>query len=425
VTGLAQVLISDINSDPPAGDSTEGLYQVPLAVNPVDSTRDGPMDFVLQTANAKYANGTRMYHLDIQLTTLVTKIRFDQNGSKPRAIGVDYLFGQSLYSADPRYTGAKGTPGSVDASREVIISGGTFESPHLLKLSGIGAREELESFDIPVVVDLPGVGTNMQDRYEITVVGEAPTDFTLTKDCTFGYSEPDPCLEQWEKYPTPLLKGTYATNGIAIAVLKRSTVADSQEPDLFISGAPADFKGYFPGYAYQALGVDKKHWAWITLKAQTRNTAGTVTLKSTDPQEMPNITFNYFYTGTTADDAWEKDLQAVYEGVKFSQTMYQDLIPLDGEFTQTWPYQNVTTESELKQYVVDNAWGHHCSCSCPIGADDDPMAVLDSQFRVRGVDGLRVVDASVFPKIPGYYIALPIYIISEKAAAVIINGTSS
>jgi len=79
----------------------------------------------------------------------------------------------------------------------------------------------------------------------------------------------------------------------------------------------------------------------------------------------------------------------------------------------------------LKQFIKDEAWGHHASCTAPIGADDDPMAVLDSQFRVRGVDGLRVVDASIFPKIPGMYIALPIYMVSEKAADVIIAAAVS
>jgi choline dehydrogenase len=83
----------------------------------------------------------------------------------------------------------------------------------------------------------------MQDRYETTVVGEAPTAFEITKDCTFGYSEPDPCLEQFQTHQTALGKGTYATNGIAVAVLRQSSVASGGDTDLFISGAPAYFKG--------------------------------------------------------------------------------------------------------------------------------------------------------------------------------------
>lgn len=122
VTGLAQILISDINADTTTRDQTQGLYQVPLSVDAATSKRSGPRDFILQVANAVNSDGSRKYHLDISLNTFVTKIRFDKSGSSPRAVGVDYLQGQSLYSADPRYSGASGIPGSVNASEEVIIS---------------------------------------------------------------------------------------------------------------------------------------------------------------------------------------------------------------------------------------------------------------------------------------------------------------
>jgi choline dehydrogenase len=138
---------------------------------------------------------------------------------------------------------------------------------------------------------------------------------------------------------------------------------------------------------------------------------GTVTLKSTNPRDMPNILFNSFAKG--GDD----DIQAVMEGMQFGMQAFKNLIPLDGAFTQIWPPPATSkTEAELKQFIRDEAWGHHASCTCPIGADDDPMAVLDTNFKVRGVDSLRVVDASAFPKIPGTYIVLPIYMLSEKAA---------
>ena len=79
----------------------------------------------------------------------------------------------------------------------------------------------------------------------------------------------------------------------------------------------------------------------------------------------------------------------------------------------------------MKDFIRREAWGHHASCSCPIGADDDPNAVLNSNFKVRGVEGLRVVDASVFPKIPGFYVVLPTYMISEKASDVIIAAAQA
>lgn len=87
--------------------------------------------------------------------------------------------------------------------------------------------------------------------------------------------------------------------------------------------------------------------------------------------------------------------------------------------TEIIPGPEYQTEAELSEWVKDTSWGHHACCTAKIGADDDPLAVLDSKFRVRGTTRLRVVDASVFPRIPGYYIQTPIYMISEKAAAVI------
>jgi choline dehydrogenase len=304
----------------------------------------------------------------------------------------------------------------VNAAREVILSAGSFNTPQLLKLSGIGPQEELSQFGIATLVDLPGVGSNLQDRYETGVVGKSPTDFVLTSKCTFMYTLPDPCLEQWES--DSLFKGTYGTNGIAIAIIRKSSVAED-EPDLLISGAPANFPGYYPNYAYEGL-KDAQHWTWITLKSRSRNNAGTVKLRSTNPRDMPVINFNSFDTGVTANEADEKDLQAVYEGMQFSRTIYENLIPLDGDFEEVWPGPNVTSESELKDFIKREAWGHHACCTAAIGEDGDAQAVLDSDFRVRGTNGLRVVDASIFPKIPGYYIALPIYMISEKAAEVII-----
>lgn len=415
VTGLDEVLLRDINADTPERDSAEGLYQVPLAVG--GGARNGPREFILATANALNADGSRKYHLDIRLNTLVTKVRFGTTGSTPKAIGVDFLGGHSLYRADPRSGSASpATPGAVNATKEVILAAGTFNTPQLLKLSGIGPKSELQSFKIPVLVDLPGVGTNLQDRYETGLVGKTPTDFAITSKCAFLRNSPDLCLQQWQNNPNGD-RGTYATNGIAIAVVKKSSVA-SEDPDVLVTGAPAYFSGYFPGYSAAAL-KDANHWTWITLKAHSRNNAGTVTLKSADPLDMPLINFNSFDTGVTADGAADKDLEALFEGMEFSRKIFNALNPLSGGFEEVWPGSNVQGDG-LKEFIRNEAWGHHASCTCPIGADGDPMAVLDSSFRVRGVQNLRVVDASVFPKIPGFYIAVPIYMISEKAADVIL-----
>lgn len=423
VTGLAEVLIRDLNADTPGRDAAEGLYQVPIAVS--EHKRNGPREFVLATANAVNADGSKQYQLDIRLNCLVTRVRFatDQaTGSKPKAVGVEFLDGRSLYRADPRSSAnGGGVPGSVNASREVILAAGAFNTPQLLKLSGVGPKAELEKFQIPVVVDLPGVGTNLQDRYETGTVAEADSDFTLTADCTFNRpGQSDPCLSQYQN--NPLDRGVYASNGLALAVVKRSTVADG-DPDLFIVGAPAYFKGYFPGYSDFAVR-DARHWVWLALKAHSRNTGGTVTLRSADPRDTPQINFNSFSAGSTAGGADQLDLQAAAEGIALARKMYADINPLGGSFTEVWPGPNVSSTEEVKDFIQNEAWGHHASCTCPIGADNDPNAVLDSHFRVRGVDNLRVVDASAFPAIPGFFVVVPVYMLSEKAADVILQENS-
>lgn len=147
VTGLATLLTLDMNRVGADRDTAEDLYQVPIHID--SYARNSPREFLLSVVDQGYP-------LDIRMNSLVTKVRFD--GTK--AIGVDFLDGESLYRADPRAeaSGSPGTPGSVNATREVILAAGAFNTPQLLKLSGIGPREELESFDIPVIKDLPGVG---------------------------------------------------------------------------------------------------------------------------------------------------------------------------------------------------------------------------------------------------------------------------
>src|SRR3569833_1066123 len=387
-----------------------------------DYVRSSPRDWVVDIATATNPDGSRKYKLDIALTTLVTGIDFDTSASPPWASGVSFFFGLSLYRVDPRAsrTADTGTPGTVHASREVILSAGAYNTPQLLKLSGIGPRSELERFDIPVIHDLPGVGGNMQDRYEVGIVGQAPSRFTILADCTFlnttTTAPTDPCYDRWMRNAGGA-KGAYATNGIAFGTLRRSSAARASDPpDLFLSGAPGFCGGYFPGYAARAVS-DLSMWTWISLKAHVRNRAGTVNLTTANPRDAPAVHFRYFSEGSPG---WEDDLQAVYEGMRYGIEALADLIPLGGEFERVWPPPDVETEEDLKQFARDEAWGHHVSCTCPIGADEDAMAVLDSRFRVRGVQGLRVVDASVFPRIPGTYIVLPIYMVSEKAADAIL-----
>lgn len=413
VAGLGELLLKDINA--PGSTISSGPYQLPLSMQ--DSVRHGVRERILDVANAVDDDGNRLYHLDIKLHTLVTKIQFANETETPTATGVEYLEGEALYRADTRSANAtvQGS-GSVSANKEVIIAAGAFNTPQLLKLSGIGPTDELAEFGIEQLVDLP-VGNNLADHIEVPITSVSPTNFSITDGCTFmyGYPDvPDPCLERYLAGTDTTSKGLYATSGAAIGVVMKSSAASGDDPDVIVYGEPANFWGFTPGWAHLGLGIEHQHWSWISLKATTRNKAGTVKLASSDPRDLPLIAFNTF---EGSEEAKDQDLQASYEGVDFARRAMDDLIPLDGDFTESHPGRaNVSTEEEVKEYILTNSFGHHACCTAPIGD------VLDSNFKVLGVEGLRVVDASSFPVIPGFFIQLPIYLLSEKASEAILSG---
>ncbi len=407
---ILNLIKRDINEELRRGD-TEGVFSFPLATR--GRARNGTRERIAATV-------TEGFPLTVRTRSLVTRVIFaddpDESG-RPRAIGVEFLDGAHLYQADLNAGSPEGgAPLQAFARREVILSAGTFNTPQLLKLSGIGPRAELEQHGIPVRVDLPGVGENLQDRYEVGVVFDVARDFGLLTRCTFAASQDDPCLDDWRNG-----SGPYTSNGSVASILMRSG-PERAEADLHLFGLPGVFKGYKPGYAAEGV-ADKHHFTWVVLKGHTDNRGGTVKLRSADPRERPAINFHYFDDGDVDQGQDVNDVTAVVNAVEFVRRVAAktDGIPLFGEFREVWPGPEVDTREEIAQWVKDEAWGHHASCSAPIGGDGDPMAVLDSRFRVRGASGLRVVDASVFPRIPGTFIVLPIYMVSEKAADVILE----
>jgi len=410
VSELYSLLRADLNA---VGPEEEGVYPFPLTMK--DGRRHSVREYLTETVEEGYP-------LTIQTGSLVTKVVFDEPeaGVEPRATGVAFIAGEHMYRADPSAAHEGDVPGTVtvSAKREVILSAGAFNTPQLLKLSGVGPSDELRAHGIDVISDLPGVGENLQDRYEVGIVGQARGDFSVLADCEPG--EPDDvCLAEWNDG-----EGPYRGNGGVVTMIKRSerTLAD---PDLFIFGVPGKFEGYAPGYSAEAL-ADKSLFTWLILKGHTRNRAGYVRLRSTDPRDTPEINFRYFDDGSVDAGQDEHDAAAVVAGVtlvrEFERRARQLMgAPLLGNFVEVWPGEEVATAAEVDTWVRDEAWGHHASCSAKIGGEDDPMAVLDSRFNVRGVDGLRVVDASVFPEIPGFFILMPILMVSERASDVILE----
>lgn len=413
-TNLLSELFGILSRDLTKTPAKEGLYNIPLATS--GGRRGGVRDFVIDTV-------TRGYPLTVKTGAFVTGVTFAETPNPdgtPRVTGVNYIEGKNLYRAGLKAPDIPGESRSVNASREVILSAGAYNTPQILKLSGIGPADELASLGIETQVDLPGVGKNLQDRYEVGIVHKTRRDFDIVRDCTFG-EDGDACLQEWNDG-----RGVYTSNGSTVSIVKKSS-PELEEPDLFIFGAPADFRGYYPGYANDGT-ADKKTFSWIILKGHTKNHAGTVNLRSTDPRDTPLINFRYFHEGDTDQGQDLHDMNAMVEAVEFVRDIAQktrDVQLLFPAFEEVWPGEEVDERAEIEQFVKDEAWGHHACCTSKIGSDDDPMAVLDERFRVRGTTGLRVVDASVFPDIPGFFIAAPIYMVSEKAADVILEDAGN
>jgi choline dehydrogenase-like flavoprotein len=381
----------------PAG--AQGLFCLPLTTR--DHQRMGTRERVLEVAAA------HPDRLKIVLNALATRVLLDDN---KRAVGVEYLSGARLYRAHARPSEASGEKRSIRASREVILAGGTFNTPQLLMLSGIGPPDVLGARGITVRVPLPGVGQNLQDRYEVGVVNRMAQDWKVLDKARFAPG--DPQYHDWADDR----EGMYATNGAALVVIRRSLPARPL-PDLFCMALVADFRGYSPGYS---LRIVEKHnyLTWAILKAHTQNRKGVVTLRSPnppDPRDPPDINFNYFEEGT--DDKGE-DLNSVVAGIRFIRTLTKPLIDQGLIAEEVQPGEDLKTDDQLKEFVRAHAWGHHASGTCQIGSGAD--GVLTSDFRVHGTQGLRVVDASVFPRIPGFFIVSAVYMVAEKAADVIL-----
>jgi len=358
--------------------------------------RFGTREHLLETRH-KHPN------LRLELNALATRVLLDENN---RALGVEYLHGERLYRAHSRSSSGPGERRTICASKEVIVAGGTFNSPQLLMLSGIGPCEVLERFGIPVRVDLPGVGRSLQDRYEISVVNRMNFPaWHVYKNAKF--SSDDPQFRQWLNCRS----GVYATNGSLLTVFRRSPVAEGP-PDLFCMALLARFEGYYPGYS-QAFATDLNYLTWVVLKGHTRNRAGEVTLRSTDPRDIPYVNFHYFEEGA------DQDLKAVVDGIRFVRKLTALLKQQEIIHEEVLPGKDLDSDEDLRTFVRNNAWGHHASCTCAIGPREN-NGVLGGDFRVHGTDGLRVVDASVFPRIPGFFIVSAIYMIAEKAAEVIL-----
>ena len=377
--------------------NAEGVTIAPLAISK-DGRRTGVRDLIMATRRAAPDK------LKIKTNALVERIIFDENNT---ATGVELREGAHLQAVSPESDGASGTKKTIHARKGVVIAAGTFGSPQLLMLSGVGPKEELATHGIASRVDLPGVGKNLHDRYEVPVISEFGKDFPLLAGTTFKADPNDPNFKKWAERDG----GLYATNGQVISIIRKSDPSLAK-PDLFIFGLPGAFPEYYRGYS---ANTEAQHnvFTWVILKARTDNRAGTVTLRSADPRMQPEINFHSFDEGHDKNGVHtDKDLRGIMAGVEFARAMNRRLADVIAK--EQLPGVDVQTQQQIGDWVKRTAWGHHATGTSAIGS------VVDSKLRVFGTKNLWVADASVFPDIPGFFIAMPTMMVAEKASDMIL-----
>jgi choline dehydrogenase len=294
-------------------------------------------------------------NLTVKTKAQVTTITFDGD----RAAGI-------VYEQD-------GTTHQANANNEIILSAGAFNSPQLLMLSGIGPAEHLREHGIDVRVDLPGVGRNLQDHLKIGVV-----------------------YEQSDGPPAPAPTSNVLESGGFIR-----TDDSLPAPDLQFHNLPV----YSLKHGRSAPDDDRTFFSMVPTQIHPEST-GTVRLSSADPFDAPAIDPEYFSV--------EDDIEPLVDGIKLARDIADTDALAQYRGSEVHPGPEVTTDTEIREYVRNYATTvYHPVGTCKMG--DDDMAVVDDSLKVHGVEGLRIVDASVMPRIVRGNTNGPTIAIGEKA----------
>ncbi len=291
--------------------------------------------------------------------------------------------------------GGKSVEYSVRAKREVILAASAINSPKLLKLSGIGPGGELQSCGIDIVADRPGVGGNLQDHLEVYVQQECVKPISLNG--SLGMISKGLIGAKWLMFKS----GLGATNHFESCGFVRSA-AGVQYPDIQFHFLPAairyDGKTAAAGHGFQA------HVGPMRSKSR-----GSVTLRSPNPNDKPAIRFNYM----SHPDDWSEFRHAIRLVREiFSQAAFDDY-----RGKELAPGDKAQSDEDIDVFVREHAESAYHPCgTCRMGAADDPLSVVDPACQVIGVDGLRVADSSIFPRITNGNINAPSIMIGEKAS---------
>ncbi|OOF96683.1 GMC oxidoreductase [Aspergillus carbonarius ITEM 5010] len=334
------------------------------------------------------------------------------------------LFNNQKQATGVQVKGPMGNIYTIKANREVIVSAGVFQSPQLLMVSGIGPQDQLEDHGISVISNLPGVGQNMWDHpffapsYRVNVqtftaiatnlLGIIGQFLSMVTVKTGPLTNPIADYLAWEKIPASLRSAFSSQTTTQLATFP----SDWPEAE-YISGA-----GFIGNMSNLLTTQPKDGYQYASMLAVliTPTSRGNITLRSADTSDLPIINPNWL--ATQADQevaiAMFKRVRAAFQSEAMAPVV------IGQEYN---PGVEVQSDEQILEWIKDNVmtlW--HASCTCKMGTADDEMAVVDSQARVYGVQGVRVVDASAFPFLPPGHPQSTVYMLAEKIANEIVNG---
>jgi choline dehydrogenase len=377
-----------------------GSQYVPATLRPDDETRSTSESSYLQQSLADDDS-----RLEVFVHTLAKKILFDSNNT---ATGVE------VETAGTSYT--------LNATREVILSAGAVQSPQLLMVSGIGPQSILQEYNISMIADRPGVGSNMWDHiffpvmYEVDLVTQqALVNTTFANEAAMQYNKnatgiltnPGSDYLGWEKLPEQNFAQLSNTTQQALSAFPD----DWPNFEFLVTSFPPNVKGVEIS--------DTKQYASISVALITPLSRGNVSISSNDTTDPPLINPGWLSNSSDVEVA----IQAVKRGRDFFGANAIQPVLIGEELL---PGKNYTTDAEIEEFVrqyVATVW--HASCTCAMGKIEDSMAVVDSKARVIGVKSLRVVDASAFPFLPPGHPQATVYALGEKIAADVLADASS
>jgi choline dehydrogenase len=321
-------------------------------------------------------------NLTILTNSQVSKVIFEHK----KAIGVE-LFQQGIKK-------------TLSANKEVILSAGAIQSPQILQLSGVGPAKLLQEFDIPVIHELPGVGENLQDHLQFRLIYELNQPISTNDQLSSWFGKLKMGLD-WLLFRGGPLSIGINQGGLFTRVMKDSKTPDIQFHMATLSAEMAGGKVHpFSGFTMSVC----------QLRPESR---GYVRIQSADPLVPPKMFANYL--------AAQHDRDTSVAAVNFARKIAQTE-PLRSLITREVKPNNPKSDEEILEYCRNNgATIFHPTGTCKMGRNDDPMAVLDSSLRVRGVQGLRVVDCSAMPTVPSGNTNWPAVMLAERAADLILE----